>query len=301
MATTKILISPSSFASVNNLPMEQLQDQGFDIVNNPYGRKLTKDELLQLLPGVTGTIAGLEPLTREVLAASDLKVISRCGIGMDSVDIDAAHDLGIKVFNTPDAPTLAVAELTVGMMLTIPRQVKAMDASLHQRKWDKRIGMQLQGKTLAIIGFGRIGRKLSELLKPFDMRLQIFDPYLQESGFCSSLQEALSGADIVTLHASGNKVIFGSEEFKLMNPGVFVLNASRGTLIDENALVDALKNDIVAGAWLDTFPVEPYEGILCDFEQVIMTPHATSYSVQCRLAMETESVKNLLIGLVIND
>lgn len=300
MTAPKILISPSTFAAMDSTPLTELQRHGFEIVRNPYGRKLTEEELQQLLPGVIGTIAGLEPLNRKVLAESNLKVVSRCGIGLDNVDLDAARDLGIQVFNTPDAPTLAVAELTVGIMLTLPRWIKAMDQALHEGKWDKRIGMQLQGRTVAIIGFGRIGRKVAELLRPFDVRLLIFDPHVQDSTCCGSLAEALSAADIVSLHASGNAVILGPKEFDLLKSGAFVLNASRGELIDEQALLDALENGRVAGAWLDTFPVEPYQGPLSSYQQVIMTPHATTYSAQCRLGMETEAVKNLLIGLAAN-
>lgn len=300
MTAPKILLSPSSFAATDSAPLTELQRHGFEIVNNPYGRKLTEEELRQLLPGVIGTIAGLEPLNRKVLAESNLKVISRCGIGLDNVDLDAARDLGIQVFNTPDAPTLAVAELTVGIMLTLPRWIKAMDLALHEGKWDKRIGMQLQGRTVAIIGFGRIGKKVAELLRPFDVRLLIFDPHIQGPTFCGSLAEALSSADIVSLHASGNSVILGPKEFDLLKPGAFVLNASRGQLLDEKALLAALGNGRVAGVWLDTFAVEPYQGPLSSYQQVIMTPHATTYSAQCRLGMETEAVKNLLLGLAVN-
>lgn len=300
MTSRKILIAPSSFATVDNAPLSELQRHGFEIVGNPYGRKLTEKELQQLLPGVIGIIAGLEPLTRGVLAESNLKIISRCGIGLDNVDMGAARDLGIQVFNTPDAPTMAVVELTVGMMLTLPRWIKTMDMALHAGEWDKRIGMQLQGKTVVIVGFGRIGRKVAELLRLFDVQVLIVDPYIQDETSCVSLEEALSAADIVSLHASGNSLILGSNEFHLMKPGAFILNASRGELIDEKALLDAIENGTVAGAWLDTFSTEPYHGPLVNYPQIILTPHASTYSAQCRLGMEMEAVKNLLVGLEAN-
>ncbi len=301
MTSCKILIAPSSFAAVDNAPLAELERQGFEIVRNPYGRKLTEEELRQILPGVIGTIAGLEPLTRSVLSESNLKVISRCGTGLDNVDMEAARELRIQVFNTPDAPTLAVAELTVGMMLTMPRRIKAMDQSLHEGKWDKLIGMQLQGRTVVIIGFGRIGRKVGELLRPFDVQLLIVDPNIQDSSFCISLEEALRSADIIALHASGNSIILGRREFSIMKPGAFVLNAGRGELIDEKALMDAIETGTVAGAWLDTFSVEPYYGPLAGCQQVILTPHASTYSAQCRVGMETEAVRNLIDGLKVNE
>jgi len=156
------------------------------------------------------------------------------------------------------------------------------------------------GRTVAIIGFGRIGRKVAEFLRPFDVRLLVVDPYIQDATSCISLEEALSAADIVTLHASGNTVILGPKEFECMKQGTFLLNASRGDLIDEKALLNALEKGIVAGAWLDTFSTEPYHGPLANYLQVILTPHATTYSAQCRLGMEMESVKNLLAGLEAN-
>ena len=235
MTGDKILIAPSSFAAVDKAPLTELERHKFEIIKNPYGRKLTEEELLELLPGVIGIIAGLEPLTRRVLASSNLKVISRCGIGLDNVDMEAARELGIKVFNTPDAPTLAVAEMTVGMMLTLPRRINEMDHALHQGKWLKRIGMQLKGVSVAIIGYGRIGKKVAELLQPFDVRLLIVDPYVKNISNSVSLEEALAKADIITLHASGKSVILGAREFALMKTGVFILNAGRGELIDEIA------------------------------------------------------------------
>lgn len=301
MSSRKILIAPSSFAAVDSTPLTELKRHGFEIIRNPFGRKLTEVELQQLLPGVIGTIAGLEPLSRRVLSESNLKVISRCGVGLDNVDMEAARELGIQVINTPDAPTLAVAELTVGMMLTLPRWIKSMDLALHDGKWDKRIGMQLQGRIVTIIGFGRIGKKVSDLLRPFDVRLHIVEPLIQDANFCVSLEEALSSADIVSLHASGNSVILGCREFDLMKPGVFILNAGRGNLIDEKALLSAIEKGVVAGAWLDTFSIEPYHGPLANYQQVIMTPHASTYSAQCRLGMEMDAVKNLLAGLEANE
>ena len=119
----KVLITTSSFASNNKRPLEELYQAGFKVLNNPYGRKVTKDELLNLLPGVTGLIAGLETLDKEVMQQSSLKVISRCGSGLSNVDLKAAKDLDIKVCNTPDAPTSAVAELTLGAMLSLIRMV----------------------------------------------------------------------------------------------------------------------------------------------------------------------------------
>lgn len=297
-----ILIGPSSFAAVDSTPKSRLTESGCSVIDNPYKRKLTKNELITLLSeGVTGLIAGLEPLDGEVLGRSCLKVISRCGSGMSNVDTVAAEKLGIKVFSTPFGPTNAVAELTIACLLSLLREIPQITNSMHMRKWDKRTGFELRGKMVAIIGYGRIGRKVGELLSAFGAEVVAIDP--EYDGRCANvkkmeLREALPKADIITIHCSGNELLLGEEEFKAIKQGVFVLNAARGELVDESALAVALDSGKVAGAWLDTYSEEPYRGPLCDYSKVILTPHIGSYTAECRIAMETEAVENLLKGLL---
>jgi len=297
--TGKILIAPSTFGVVDNAPMERLQQAGAHVIRNPFKRKLTKEELYALLPGVIGLIAGLEPLTRDVLERSQLKVISRCGVGLSNVDLQAAADLGIAVRSTPDAPTTAVAELTVGAMLNLLRMVGWMDRDLHDGAWNKKIGVQLEGKTVAIIGFGRIGAKVASLLAPFNAKIIAVDPFRTDCGAVPvlPLHEALRQADIVTVHCSGEACILGEKEFTLLKPGAFVLNGARGGVVDEEALMKSLDEGRVAGAWLDSFEKEPYRGPLSKYPQVILTPHVGSYTQECRTRMELEAVDNLLAAL----
>ncbi len=245
-------------------------------------------------------IAGLETLDAHVLRKSELKVISRCGSGISNVDMHAAKNLGIKVFSTPDGPTSAVAELTLGALLSLLRMIPLMDRELHEGNWNKRIGIQLEGKTIVIIGYGRIGRRLATLLLPFKTQMLIVDPFLKDKKIkypILTLEEALPLADIVTLHSSGNKKILGVPELNMIKPGAFLLNAARGDLVDEVALIGAIENGRIKGAWLDTFHQEPYSGPLTKYEQVILTPHIGSYTAECRVSMETEAVNNLLEGL----
>jgi D-3-phosphoglycerate dehydrogenase len=298
----KIILGPSSFAETDRTPFLRLQEAGFEVIDNPYRRKLTKAELFELLtPDVVGIIAGLEPLDREVLSRSKLKVISRVGSGMSNVDQEAARELGIAVRSTPNGPTEAVAELTLGALLSLLRMVPLMDRALHAGKWDKRIGAQLEGKTVAIVGYGRIGRRVVELLAPFHVRLLVVDPFLEQSSVVSvellDLHDALPLADIVTLHSSGEACLLGEREFGLLKNGAFLLNVARGGLVDEPALVAALDVGTVAGAWLDTFGTEPYCGPLCGRENVVLTPHVGSYTLECRQGMENEAVDNLLEAL----
>ncbi len=297
----KVLLGPSIFASIYNAPMQLLKDSGCGVIENPYKRRLTKEELLELLEdGVTGLIAGLEPLDAEVLKKSKLKVISRCGAGMSNVDRVEAKKLGIKVFFTTDAPTAAVAELTIGAMLSLLRLIPEMNKHLHEGNWEKRVGFQLGEKTVAIIGFGRIGQRVASLLAPFSCRILVVDPFLKSIPKAIqhiSLDNALRNADIITLHGSGEDCIIGESEFKLMKKGAFLLNAARGGLINEAALQKALDDGGVAGAWLDVFQEEPYKGPLCEYKNVLLTPHVGSYTRECRRRMEMEAVENLLAGL----
>jgi D-3-phosphoglycerate dehydrogenase / 2-oxoglutarate reductase len=293
----KVLLGPSTFAALDQTPMKKLAEAGCEIINNPFGRKLTKEELVGLLPGVKGLIAGLEMLDEEVMSKSELKVISRCGSGLSNVDIKAAKRIGIEVFSTPYGPTNAVAELTLGAMLNMLRMISLMDKDLHDGKWTKKIGVQLENKTVVIIGFGRIGKKVASLLKPFNVNLLIVDPIIKEKidGIENlPLDKALPEADIITIHSSGEQQILGDDEFKLIKKGTFLLNAARGELVNENSLIQAIDSGKIAGAWLDTFIDEPYNGPLIKYPQVVLTPHVGSYTHECRKSMEMEAVDNLL-------
>lgn len=298
--TPRVLIGPSSFGVVDAAPLERLREAGFDVRQNPFGRQLTERELIDLLPGVVGLIAGLEPLKGLVLERSELRAISRSGAGMSNVDLDAARRLGIVVRNTPDAPTGAVAELTLAALLALLRQIVPMSVDLHAGRWTRLVGAQIEGKTVAVVGFGRIGRRIAQLLTAFGARVIAVDPHVitvDPPIELASLADALPVADIVTLHASGDMTILGAAELRCLKPGALVLNCGRGGLVDEEALCGALDSGHVAGAWLDTFRDEPYTGPLSRYPQVLLTPHIGSLTVECRRRMEMEAVENLLEAL----
>lgn len=298
----KVLIGPSSFGDADPAPLRLLERAGLQVLPNPYRRRLSKEELIALLSDdVVGILAGQESLDRDVLCRSRLRVISRVGAGMSNVDVEAAHELGIEVRSTPDAPTEAVAELTLGALLSLLRNVPQMNQALHEGRWVKSIGVQLEGKTVAVVGFGRIGRRVAELLRPFRVRLLVVDPFVPAippgTGERVTLEEALPVADIITLHSSGEDCLLDAQAFERMKPGVFLLNAARGGLIDDVAFLRAVERGTVAGAWLDAFWEEPYKGPLCRHPNVLLTPHVGSYTAECRLRMETEAVENLLDAL----
>lgn len=300
----RILISTTTFAEFDNTPLNLLERKGVFYILNPYKRRLNNEEIINLGKEVIGIIAGTECLTDNVLGELlNLKVISRCGSGMDNVDLESAQKRGIKVYNTPDTPTRAVAELTVGLILNLLRKVSHMDYIIRDGNWEKKMGNLLFGKKAGIIGFGRIGQRVGELLSAFGTELAYCDIEQKSSPVnCSrkSLEEIVKWADILTLHLSlpsGCNPIIGSRELKTMKKGSWLVNVSRGGVVDEEALYQALKNGHLSGAALDVFDKEPYVGPLTELHNVLLTPHIGSYAKEARVKMEIQAVENLLAGL----
>ena len=301
----RILITTSSFDTEHNIPLQHLRESGCQLVPNPHGRRLTEAEAADLLGNdIVGVIAGVEPLTRAVIGkARLLKVISRCGIGLDSVDLDAAAERGIKVYNTPGAPVSAVAELTLALMLDLLRRVGQADRSLRQGEWKQLMGNLLSFQTVGIIGFGRIGRRVAGLTHAFGAKILVHDKimtnvpaYCEATDFDSLLQRS----DIVTLHVPllpELRHMIGRAQLARMKRGAYLINAARGGLVDEAALLESLQAGALAGAALDTFEEEPYRGPLTAMPQVLLTAHMGSYARESRIQMEQEAAHNLLLGL----
>lgn len=293
----KIVVGASSFAAKSDTAKKLLEDNGYEVVLNPYGRKMTEEEITEQLQGAVGILAGLEPLNENVISkAADLKAIARIGIGMDNVDIPYAESKGIKVSNTPSGPTAAVAEMTLAALLAIGRQIIPSNNDLHQKKWNKRIGFSLDGINVLLIGYGRIGQSVGEMLKKFNVNLMIYDAF-QPDVSLPSLEDGLAKADVISLHASGKDEILSAEHFTKMKKEVVILNSARGALINEDALYNALNDGTVQAFWGDVFWEEPYTGKLCECENAILTPHIATYSKQCRESMEMEAAQNLLEDL----
>ena len=204
------------------------------------------------------------------------------------------------MFNTPDAQTLAVAELTIVLILSLLRKINQAVISIKNRKWEKKMGSLLCGKKVGIIGFGKIGRKVAELLKSFHCEIAYCDPFVGKNILgCRNLpkEELLIWADIVSIHASAKEKILGEEELKTMRKGAWLINVSRGNAINESALYRYLKKGHLSGAALDVFKQEPYSGPLRELDNVVLTPHIGSYAKEARIRMEKEAVDNLLKGL----
>lgn len=304
----KILISSRSFGKVDGSAIETIKKAGYTPMLNPYNRKLKEDELGELLDqDVVGLIAGTEKITEKALQnAKSLKVISRYGVGADNIDLVAVKRLGIIVCTTPDAPTQAVAELTLALILNLCRSISDVDRNIRSGKWDPLMGRLLSGKTLGIIGLGRIGKTLVKLVQPFEMKIIAHEPCPNQKFVLSygielaSLKKVLSESDIISLHiplTEDTHHLIGKKELVFMKHDAIIVNTSRGGLIEEEALIDALERGLISGAALDVFEEEPYYGKLKDLDTVILTPHIGSYAKETRIRMETEAVENLLNGL----
>ena len=297
----KVFISTSSFAEHDSKPIEMLESTNLEVELNPHRRMLSREEIINLVAQTEGLIAGTEVLDAEVLEhLKCLKVISRCGAGIDNVDLEVAKKLGIEVLCTPYGPTNAVAELVVAMIMSLLRHIPCMDREMRMGKWHKKMGHLIQGKQVGIIGYGKIGQRVAELLIGLGVDIAYCDPVVDKgkSG-CRKVEmpELLSWADIVTVHASGKKTVLGDDELRQMKKGSWLINCARGGVVDERALYRLLKEGWLSGAALDVFKKEPYEGPLSELDNVIITPHIGSYAVESRVEMEVEAAQNLLKGL----
>ncbi|MCB9721126.1 MAG: phosphoglycerate dehydrogenase [Candidatus Omnitrophica bacterium] len=296
----QVFISTSSFAKFDLRPLELLRTAGYDVQINPYGRKMQSAELAELARDAIGLIAGTETLDAETIEGlQKIRVISRCGVGVDNVDHTAAAHRHIKVFNTPDAPTIAVAELTVGLVLDCLRNISRLDRGLRAGEWNKVMGRRLSGKTVGIIGYGRIGRKVASLLHAFGCKILCHDPFSEHTPGAQrmELSELLHVSDIVTIHCSTPNEILGTKELSNMKADAILINVARGGNVNEDELYVKLKAGKLAGAALDVFSSEPYHGKLIELDNIVLTTHVGSYARESRIQMEVESVQNLIKGL----
>lgn len=298
MKDITVLCTTSSF-DASNFP------SSVKVIRNPFKRKLTEEEILHLVSKhqPSGIIAGVEQITRKVMeSAKSVKVISRCGAGLDSVNMDAASDFGILVFNTPDVPVKAVGELAAGMIYSLVRGLHKYDRDMKKGKWDKFTGGLMEEQTLGIIGCGRIGTYVAELLQSTGCEIIGHDPHLASHPMIrlEDLEYLLLHASVISLHmpySVDTHQLINADTIGKMRKGAFLVNTSRGGLVDEDALVDALKSGHLGGAGFDVFEEEPYQGPLSGLENVILSPHIASTAGKSRMLMEEEAVKNLIIGL----
>ncbi len=297
----RIAITASSF-DLTSLPVSLA---ACDLVVNDTGRRPDRDGVLALVgPDVDGAIAGLEPYDAGVLAqASGLRAISRIGTGIDNVDLAAAAAHGVQVLRTPDAPTSAVAELTIAFILAGLRHLRHHHGQVVDGGWRARPGGLLEGRTVGLIGAGRIARAVAARLAPFGATVQATDPHVASADVpfpLVDLDTLLRTSDIVSLHVPGQddpRPLLDADRLLLLREGAMLINTARGGLIDEAALVTALRDDHLAFAGLDAYAIEPYDGELRELNNVLLTPHVGSNTRETRVAMEREAARNLAVAL----
>lgn len=276
------------------------------VYHNKTGKRLNEISLSDILKNVDGVIAGTEPFTQNVLRSSrHLRVISRVGIGIDSIDLTEAAQQKILVCNTPDAPSHSVAEHTIALLFSILKKIPQYNSRIRDGNYSTEVGSLMAGKTIGIVGLGRIGFKVAVIASALGCIIRYYDPFLThtvpaEWMRADSLFELLASADVVTLHASpqpGRKYILDEENICYCKKGAIILNTARGTLIEEQALIQSLESGFISSVGLDVFPHEPYTGKLLDYSQVVMTPHVASNTFEARQEMEMEAANNLINGL----
>lgn len=299
-----VFVSTHPFSSTSPEPMRLLNYNEFEVRLNPFEHKITSEGLAKEIKDSDILIAGTEKITEEVFKnAPNLKLISRVGIGLDGIDFDLCNKYGVRVAYTPDAPTMAVAELCVGMILDLGRQITHTDKNIRKGIWERHMGTLLYGKTIGIFGMGRIGKSLIHLLAPFNVKFLIHDidpdialGRLHQVKFATKV-EVLKYSDIISVNLPLKKDTLdyiASKELDLMQPHAILINTARGGIVNEQDLYEALKNGILAGAAVDVFEEEPYKGNLCELDNCLLTCHMGASTVDSRTDMEVQAVEEAI-------
>ncbi|ANF22596.1 hydroxyacid dehydrogenase [Thermococcus piezophilus] len=307
MNVVKVLVA----APLHEKAIEVLKNAGFEVVYEEYPNE---EMLIELVGDVEAIIVRSKPkVTRKVIeAAPKLKVIGRAGVGLDNIDIEAAKEKGIKVVNSPAASSRSVAELTIALIFAVARKIAFADRKMREGVWAKKqsMGIELEGKTIGIVGFGRIGYNVAKIAKALGMNVLLYDPYPNEErakevgGKFVSLEELLKESDVITIHVpliDATYHLINEERLKLMKPTAILINAARGAVIDTDALVKALQEGWIAGAGLDVFEEEPLpkDHPLTKLDNVVLTPHigASTVEAQMRAGVQVaEQIVEILKG-----
>ncbi len=305
----RVLVTPRSFGKHDPQLKTELEATVGEAIYNPFGRSLTSSEVQKLLPGCDGYIAGLDAIDRAALEAADrLRVIARYGVGVDRVDLEAAREKGIVVTNTPGANSTSVAELAIGLMLSLARMIPLANQETRTGKPPRIQGVSLEGKVVGLLGLGAIGKLVARRLQGFDCTVLAYDPAVdaaaaQEVGAVLCLQEeVVTRSDFLSLHVPVLPETRGMVDacfLAQMKPGAFLINTARGELIDEVALFEGLRSGHLRGAALDAFAQEPpsEDNPLFSLPQVIATPHMGAHTDGAANAMGWAALRDCVAVL----
>jgi D-3-phosphoglycerate dehydrogenase len=306
----RVLVSAPYFIPVIEDYRERLSTEGVELIPANVNERLSEEELLECVGDIDGIICGDDRITGRVMdAAPRLKVISKWGTGIDSIDSAEAKRRGIPVYRTRNAFSEPVADTVLGYILTFARRLPWMDRDIRQGKWQKPRLVSLQECVLGIVGVGDCGKAAVRRAKSFGMRVLgndikvLPDDFLTETGLeVVSLEDLLSKADFVSLHPDLNPTsyhLIGKKQFETMKPGAYLINTSRGPVVDEAALIQALQEGRIAGAALDVFEEEPLpaESPLRTMDNCFLAPHNANSSIKAWERVHENTVRNLLEGL----
>ena len=302
---SKVLITTVPFGEKNRLPLEQLETAGIEYLINPLNKKLTENELADMIADFDVIIAGTESISNYVMErASKLKMISRVGIGLDSVDLLAAERRGIKVSYTPDAPAPAVAELTIGLLITLLRSVQLSNIEMHKGLWKRYFGKRIANTTIGVIGLGRVGERVLNRLTAFGTPRLLINDILPNSDLDRKFklewvdkETIYKESDVITLHVPltrATKNMVAKKQLEMMKSDAIIINTSRGGIINEDDLYDVMQAGHLSGAAIDVFEQEPYDGKLNKIDRCLLTAHMGSMSIDCRTRMEIEATEEAI-------
>lgn len=305
----KVLVTPRSYAANDPSLKTDLERVVGEVVYNTTGHSLGSDDLVAMIGDVDGMIAGLDDINRAVIeAAHRLKVIARYGVGVDQVDLEAAQAHNIVVTNTPGANSVSVAELAIGLMLSLARSISQMVITTRRGEWQRVRGMTLEGKVIGLLGLGAIGKQVARRLAVFDCQVIAHDPFVEPDqaqhwgAELRSREEVIRQADFLSLHVPvlpETRDMVDAGFLAQMKPGAYLINTARGELIDEDALVDALQRGHLSGAALDALQQEPPapDHPLLAMPQVLITPHNGAQADGARNAMGRMALNDCLAVL----
>jgi D-3-phosphoglycerate dehydrogenase len=297
LARCRVLVTPTSWAKNDPRLRTDLERAVGEVVYNTTGRPLGSADLARLLPGMDGYIAGVDTVDRRAIEAADrLRVIARYGVGVDGVDLAAARARGIVVTNTPGANAASVAELTIAMMLALARQLTEAVAATRRGQWPRLSGTAVTGKTVGLLGLGAVGREVARRLAGFGCRLLAHDPAVTAEAAhalgveLAPMDEVVAQADVLSLHlpvTPETRSLVDAAFLARMKPGAYLVNTSRGELVDEAALAQAIRDGRLRGAAVDVFTAEPppADHPLLGLDQVLATPHCGAHTDDATNAM----------------
>jgi D-3-phosphoglycerate dehydrogenase len=301
--TGTVLVSTPSFGARSDAPWAALAEEGMVARTDTDRHPLSAPELAAIVGDADALVVGLDRVDDSVLAAAPaLRVVAKHGVGVDNIDVAAAAARGVAVVNAPGSNTGAVADLTFALLLATVRRIVPAHTATAAGRWERFYGPELAGRTLGVIGFGRIGQAVARRAAGFDMTVVAHDPFVPDLQIAElgaqplTLDECLSHADVVTLHVpgTGGTPLLDAARLALLKPGAYLVNTARGDLVDEQALADALTSGRLAGAGLDAFATEPPNGSpLLTAPNVVLTPHMGAFSDDANAAMGTTVVRDI--------